>query len=131
VVGLVQPGNELDVPRAGDHDVRLELPDPPCDVATQVEGVDQHPVRVVEHGQVGHAHGVAGRTLLPCPQRAGLLRRTLHARLPCGEQQVRHVDPGFGPLRDSGGGAVLDVVRVGDYAQHSLEVTIGEYLDAG
>ncbi len=108
-----------------------ELADLPRDVAAQVEGVDQHPVRVVEHRQVGHADGVAGCPLLAGPQRAGLLRRTLHAGLAGGEQQVGHLDAGRGPLRDRCRRAVLHVVGVGDHAQHPVEVGVGEHVRCG
>ena len=129
MVGLVEPCDELHFPGAADHHVRLELADLPRDVASQVEGVDQHPVGVVEHRQVLHAHRVTGRALLTGPEHTGFLRRTLHPGLPSGQQQVGNLDAGGCPLRDGRRRAVLHVIGVGDNAQDPLEVLIRQQFD--
>ena len=130
VVGHVQPPGRLQVPGAGDHGVRLELPDPAGDVAPDVERVDQHAVGVIEHHQFGDADLGAGPFLLATPDPGALVRRDLHAGLALGQQQVRHLDAPVGPFGDGRGRAVLQVVRVRHHAQHPPELLVGQPLDA-
>ena len=52
-------------------------------------------------------------------------RHAVDPGLAAGDQQVRHVLARGGPVRDRGGGAVLQIVGVGDDAQRAHPV-VGE-----
>ena len=77
----------------------------------------------VEQLQIASTDDVAGAALLLRARLAHL--RGIPARdavLAVREQQVRHLDAVFGPFGNSGGGAVLHVVGVGDDGEDACAV---------
>ena len=96
-------------------------------VAPQREAVLDHAVDVTleEVDGLDADHRGAG-ALLALAERAGLVGgHAVDAGLAAGDQQVRDVLARRGPARDRGGGAVLEVVGVGDDAERALPV-VGE-----
>jgi hypothetical protein len=127
VVGLVQPGHELDLP-AADHDgVRTVAPDPAGDVTPHLHRVGEDAVGVLEEVHLRHPDGVRARDLLTHPQLRRLRgRQRVHARLPAREQEVGDVDAARGPRGHRRRRAVLHVVGVRDHAQHTIERVVRE-----
>ena len=125
VVGHVQSRDELELPRPGEHDVGPVLADPPRDVPPQRQPVLEHAVGVIQELHVGDADRRGPGDLLAGADLArAVRRRRVHAGLPAGEHQVGDVDTAGGPHGDRGRGAVLDVVGVGDDAQHAAELGV-------
>src|SRR5215831_9032748 len=87
VVGLVEAIGRLDLVTGAEYDVGLEPADLPADVASQVEAVDEHAVRMFEDGQVLDADDGAGGLLLGDTHARRLLGMVRHAGLAPGEQE--------------------------------------------
>ena len=137
VVGHVE---RRPTPRLGvvhHHDqLGLHAPDHRGEVAPQRQAVLDHAVDMtVEELDRLHADDGRAGVLLGLPQWSGLRRgHPVDARLTAGDEEVRHAFAHGGPARDRGGGAVLEVVGVGDDAQRARPVVREGFhrsIDAG
>ena len=107
------------------------LADRPGDVAAQRHAVLDGAVAVVAEVDRLDADPAGALALLLLADPGGLLGgHRVDARLTAGQQEVRDGRALAHPAVDGGGGAVLDVVRVRDDAQHG-RVGAVEGLDLG
>jgi hypothetical protein len=127
VIGLVQPGGELDLPGPHHHRVGLAAPDDAGDVAAHAQAILQHAIPVVEEFDLADADRPRPRDLLLDAKLRGPLRRAaVHAGFPPRQEQVRDVHTARRPGRDGRRYPVLHVVRMRHHAQHAAESIVGE-----